>query len=49
MMLPDVVYHYRRHPGQMLQSTGFDDLEAAVRRITYERGRVLAETRSGTA
>lgn len=42
VMLDDVVYRYRKHPGQMMAQPGFPDLEPLVRYITYERGRLLA-------
>ncbi|RJL21245.1 glycosyltransferase family A protein [Bailinhaonella thermotolerans] len=41
IVLPESVYCYRKHPGQMMRSPGFDLLEPAVRQITWERGRLL--------
>jgi hypothetical protein len=45
-MLDEVVYHYRKHAGQMMTAPEFPDLERAVRRITFERGRLLAHSRA---
>ena len=41
-MLDDVVYHYRKHTGQMMEGSRFLDNEQAARDITFERGRLLS-------
>lgn len=41
-MLDDVVYLYRKHPGQMTKAEDFDEFELTIRRITFERGRLSA-------
>lgn len=44
IVVDEVVYHYRKHPGQMMAGTDFHDLESTVRAIAYERGRLLVDT-----
>lgn len=43
IMLDEVVYHYRKHPGMMRRSPGFDLLEASSLHAVWERGRCLVE------
>jgi len=40
-MSDEVVYYYRKHEHQMMNSAHFDDLEAIVRIETFERGRIV--------
>lgn len=35
-LLDEVVYEYRKHPGQMTQSAGFDDLEPVCRSFCFQ-------------
>lgn len=48
IVLPDVVYIYRRHDAQMTAHPDFDRLESLVRSITFERGRLCAATATTT-
>lgn len=47
VVLDEVVYAYRKHPGQMMTEPGFAELEPLVRYITFERGRLLAAPGTG--
>lgn len=42
VVLPQTVYEYRNHAGQMVRQDGFDDLELDVRKICFKRGRLCA-------
>lgn len=42
VVLPQTVYEYRNHIGQMVRQEGFDDLELDIRKICFERGRLCA-------
>lgn len=48
-LLNSVVYEYRKHPGQMMQSEGFDDLEPASRSFCYQMSAALKDSRLASA
>lgn len=52
-LLPQVVYHYRKHPHQLTKQAGYDDLEDAARLFAWRSGNdlasALAQPRSGRA
>ncbi|MEU1629244.1 glycosyltransferase [Streptomyces sp. NPDC020096] len=41
ILLPQPVYRYRKHPGQMTVQHGYDQLEAAAREHAWQYGRSL--------
>ncbi|MEC3997157.1 glycosyltransferase [Actinacidiphila sp. DG2A-62] len=41
-LLPQVVYHYRKHPHQLTRQTQYDELEAAARNFAWRSGNDLA-------
>ncbi|WP_079125841.1 glycosyltransferase family 2 protein [Streptomyces sp. ERV7] len=41
VLLPVPVYRYRKHPGQMTQGSGYDELELAARRHAHAVGHSL--------
>lgn len=47
ILLDDVVYLYRKHPGMIRRSPGFDRLEAVALATAHERGRCIDAVRSG--
>ncbi len=50
ILLPQPVYRYRKHPGQMTAQPGYDQLEAAAREHAWSYGRSLRSlTRRETA
>ena len=43
IMVYETVYEYRKHDGQWTRSPDFPFFESTIRRVTFERGRLVAE------
>jgi hypothetical protein len=43
-LLPQVVYHYRKHPHQLTKQADYDDLEDAARLFAWKSGNDLVST-----